>query len=209
MSNNFIPKPPPPPPLPHSNKSNFMNNSGSIESNGSLKKTYRPPVYKNKPSAMKSLSLNEQSIHQFCSTVNITPYRPEQQNNFRNGDVTDCNVTSSHAHMQKNTFHPKLKKSDTLPTKENSMLVGSINGLSVGEGPCTLYSAVNGGYSTSAEPGGNGATLKEPQIRKLAYNMYRGLLNTKHERANNIVEAAPTDNITKDEGIADRVTSMM
>lgn len=50
---------------------------------------------------------------------------------------------------------------------------------------------------------------KDPQVRKLVYNMYRGMLDKKHEKANVIIEAAPQDMVSTDAGVSDRVVSMM
>lgn len=56
---------------------------------------------------------------------------------------------------------------------------------------------------------GQKADPKDPQVRKLVYNMYRGMLDKKHEKANVIIDAAPQDLVSTDAGVSDRVVSMM
>ncbi|KAK4292071.1 hypothetical protein Pmani_035146 [Petrolisthes manimaculis] len=66
----------------------------------------------------------------------------------------------------------------------------------------------NGGGGAS---GGGGVKVdpRDPQVRKLVYNMYRGMLDQKHQKANVILDSTPQQHITKDEGVGSRVQSMM
>lgn len=99
----------------------------------------------------------------------------------------------------------------------DSVLVGTIDAKAVGGGSGVLYSCVNGapapqrgGQQGQGSQGGTSrVNPSDPQVRKLVYNMYRGLLSTKHERATNIVESAPEDLVATDQGVGDRVVSMM
>ncbi|XP_068220641.1 mucin-2-like isoform X18 [Palaemon carinicauda] len=49
----------------------------------------------------------------------------------------------------------------------------------------------------------------DPQVRKLVYNAYREMLSKKHTDANVIVDSAPQEFVTHDQGIGSRVESMM
>ena len=50
---------------------------------------------------------------------------------------------------------------------------------------------------------------KNPDVRKLAYNMYRGLLDKKHDHSSSIINATPSMQVELDEGVSARVISMM
>lgn len=51
--------------------------------------------------------------------------------------------------------------------------------------------------------------VNDPQVRKLAYNMYRGLLDKKHDKSTAIINSLPDLQVEKDEGVKARVISMM
>lgn len=57
--------------------------------------------------------------------------------------------------------------------------------------------------------GGPKVDPNDPQVRKLVYNMYRGMLDQKHQRANVIVDSAPQDLVETDAGVGARVESML
>lgn len=57
--------------------------------------------------------------------------------------------------------------------------------------------------------GGPKVDPNDPQVRKLVYNMYRGMLGKKHEQANVIVDNAPQDQVEIDPGVGSRVESML
>ncbi|KAL7644684.1 UNVERIFIED_CONTAM: hypothetical protein RMT77_004225 [Armadillidium vulgare] len=131
----------------------------------------------------------------YCTSINITPRVDSQSNNSN----------KSHSSANNQMSNPFTNTSD-------SLLVATVDGKAVGGGPGVLYSAINGNPNQGLKAQGSNAPKvnpSDPQVRKLVYNMYRGLLNTKHERANNIVEAAPEENVTTDEGVGERVVSMM
>ncbi|CAL4064058.1 unnamed protein product, partial [Meganyctiphanes norvegica] len=81
----------------------------------------------------------------------------------------------------------------------NYRLVG-VNGHAV---PVT---ATGGGAPGAPPPKVNPA---DPQVRKLVYNMYRGMLSNNHAKSTAIVETVPKHQVMLDEGIGDRLQSMM
>ena len=88
-----------------------------------------------------------------------------------------------------------------------------------------LNDANNGALRISSGPGINGNKNSEnssnigrgkprvdpadPQVRKLVYNMYRGLLDKKHEQANSYLDTLPKTQVAEDKGVTDRVQNMM
>lgn len=63
--------------------------------------------------------------------------------------------------------------------------------------------------ATNGSTNGPKVDPKDPQVRKLVYNMYRGMLDQKHQRANVIVDSVPQDQVSTDEGVGARLESMM
>lgn len=57
--------------------------------------------------------------------------------------------------------------------------------------------------------GGPKVDPSDPQVRKLVYNMYRGMLDQKHQRANVILDSVPQDQVETDAGVGSRVESML
>ncbi|KAK7065970.1 hypothetical protein SK128_017800, partial [Halocaridina rubra] len=62
-----------------------------------------------------------------------------------------------------------------------------------------------------AQPGstnGQKADPNNPEARKLVYNAYREMLSKKHAATTVLVDNAPQELVTKDEGVGARVESM-
>ena len=49
----------------------------------------------------------------------------------------------------------------------------------------------------------------DPKVRKLVYNMYRGMLSNKHEKANEFIDTLPKYKVDEDKGVTHRVDRMM
>uniref|UniRef100_T1HZ83 Uncharacterized protein n=1 Tax=Rhodnius prolixus TaxID=13249 RepID=T1HZ83_RHOPR len=49
----------------------------------------------------------------------------------------------------------------------------------------------------------------DPHVRKMVYNMYRGILGNYNQQANNIVSTLPRGRVVEDKGISKQVESMM
>jgi hypothetical protein len=49
----------------------------------------------------------------------------------------------------------------------------------------------------------------DPNVRRLVYNMYRGMLGTYNNKANDIIDALPKEMVREDQGIARQLESMM
>jgi hypothetical protein len=49
----------------------------------------------------------------------------------------------------------------------------------------------------------------DPNVRRLVYNMYRGMLGTYNNKANDIIGALPKEMVREDQGIARQLESMM
>lgn len=57
--------------------------------------------------------------------------------------------------------------------------------------------------------GGVKVDPNDPNVRRLAYNMYRGILGTYNDRANTIVGSLPKSMVREDQGISKQIESMM
>lgn len=77
--------------------------------------------------------------------------------------------------------------------------------------PAGLNGPANGNVRVVTNGAGGGAKVdpNDPQVRKLVYNMYRGMLGQKHQQANVIVDSAPQQQVEIDSGVGARVESMM
>lgn len=53
------------------------------------------------------------------------------------------------------------------------------------------------------------ADTSDPAVRRVVYNLYRGLLGTYNDKANDIVAAMPPEMVRQDQGIAKQIESMM
>jgi len=64
-----------------------------------------------------------------------------------------------------------------------------------------------------AAPGAPGAKAKvdprDPAVRRLVYNMYRGMLGGYNDQANDIVDALPACRVREDQGIAHHLHNIM
>lgn len=49
----------------------------------------------------------------------------------------------------------------------------------------------------------------DPAVRRVVYNLYRGLLGTYNDKANDIISAMPPEMVREDHGIAKHIESMM
>ncbi|KAJ9597374.1 hypothetical protein L9F63_011763, partial [Diploptera punctata] len=49
----------------------------------------------------------------------------------------------------------------------------------------------------------------DPNVRRLVYNMYRGMLGTYNDKANDIISTLPKEMVREDQGIARQLESMM
>ncbi|XP_047104958.1 actin cytoskeleton-regulatory complex protein PAN1-like, partial [Schistocerca piceifrons] len=49
----------------------------------------------------------------------------------------------------------------------------------------------------------------DPHVRKLVYNMYRGMLGTYNDKANALLSTMPQERVREDQGIADKLESMI
>ncbi|CAH0387660.1 unnamed protein product [Bemisia tabaci] len=61
---------------------------------------------------------------------------------------------------------------------------------------------MSGNSGTKVDP-------KDPQVRKLVYNMYRGILGDYNNKANDIVSNLPKEMVTEDQGISKQLESMI
>ena len=58
--------------------------------------------------------------------------------------------------------------------------------------------------------GGSGVdSAGDPNVRRVVYNVYRGLLGTYNDQANGIIDAMPPERVREDQGISKQVESMM
>jgi hypothetical protein len=66
---------------------------------------------------------------------------------------------------------------------------------------------------SSVESGGGGgggnAVSDDPAVRRAVYNLYRGLLGTYNDKANDIVSALPAQQVREDQGVSKQLESMM
>jgi hypothetical protein len=53
------------------------------------------------------------------------------------------------------------------------------------------------------------ADPNDPTVKRLVYNMYRGMLGTYNDKANDIIDALPKELVREDQGIARQLESMM
>lgn len=53
------------------------------------------------------------------------------------------------------------------------------------------------------------ADPRDPNVRRLVYNMYRGMLDTYNDQANQIVDSMPRSMVQEDAGIYKQLESMM
>lgn len=49
----------------------------------------------------------------------------------------------------------------------------------------------------------------DPQVRRLVYNMYRGILGQYNDKANTMVNSLPRHCVTEDRGVSRQIESMM
>jgi hypothetical protein len=49
----------------------------------------------------------------------------------------------------------------------------------------------------------------DPNVKRLVYNMYREMLGTYNDKANDIIGALPKEMVREDQGIARQLESMM
>jgi len=55
-----------------------------------------------------------------------------------------------------------------------------------------------------------GASASDPAVRRAVYNLYRGLLGTYNDKANDIVSALPAHaQVREDQGVGKQLESMM
>lgn len=71
--------------------------------------------------------------------------------------------------------------------------------------PPSVYNDPNrrGSNASSGDPAG------DPAVRKVVYNLYRGLLGNYNDRANDIISSLPAEQVCEDQGIGKQVESMM
>lgn len=53
------------------------------------------------------------------------------------------------------------------------------------------------------------ADTSDPAVRRVVYNLYRGLLGTYNDKANDIISTMPPEMVREDQGIAKHIESMM
>ena len=57
--------------------------------------------------------------------------------------------------------------------------------------------------------GSAAADTSDPAVRRVVYNLYRGLLGTYNDKANDIISTLPPEQVREDQGIAKQIESMM
>ncbi|KAK2725368.1 hypothetical protein QYM36_000015 [Artemia franciscana] len=94
-------------------------------------------------------------------------------------------------------------------------VMASENGFN-GTGPVkTALATKDGLYMgtlNAAQPTGGpqqSMDMSDPNVKKLVYNLYRGLLGTYNDKANDVVASCPDAFVTEDQGIARQVESML
>ena len=80
-----------------------------------------------------------------------------------------------------------------------------------GENNCRRNSNASSAAPSSVESGGGGANAvsDDPAVRRAVYNLYRGLLGTYNDKANDIVSALPAQQVREDQGVSKQLESMM
>ncbi len=63
--------------------------------------------------------------------------------------------------------------------------------------------------SVYTDPNRRGSDPGDPAVRKVVYNLYRGLLGNYNDRANDIISSLPEEQVCEDQGIGKQVESMM
>lgn len=64
--------------------------------------------------------------------------------------------------------------------------------------------------STEMASGGVQAVDRsDPQVKRIVYNMYRGILGQYNDKANNMLNSLPRHAVTEDRGISSQIESMM
>lgn len=63
--------------------------------------------------------------------------------------------------------------------------------------------------SNSSSSSSATADTTDPAVRRVVYNLYRGLLGTYNDKANDIISALPPEMVREDHGIAKHIESMM
>jgi len=62
----------------------------------------------------------------------------------------------------------------------------------------------------SASSSSSSATdTSDPAVRRVVYNLYRGLLGTYNDKANDIISTMPPEMVREDQGIEKQIESMM
>lgn len=51
--------------------------------------------------------------------------------------------------------------------------------------------------------------MSDPNVRRLVYNAYRGLLTTYNDKANDMVDAMPRRIVTENAGVYDQLEALM
>lgn len=54
-----------------------------------------------------------------------------------------------------------------------------------------------------------GVDSNDPAVRRVVYNLYRGLLGNYNDKANDILSSMPADRVREDRGITQQLESMM
>lgn len=55
----------------------------------------------------------------------------------------------------------------------------------------------------------NNVSTNNPNVKRVVYNMYRDLLGSYNDKANDIVDGLPRRIVRKDQGITNQIESMM
>ena len=77
----------------------------------------------------------------------------------------------------------------------------------------SVQPVVIGGQPTdeqqSSRRSSSSTSADDPAVRKVVYNLYRGLLGNYNDKANDIVSSLPPEVVREDQGIGKQVESMM
>ena len=187
MNGNHSTGAPAPPPMPSKilTPSGFKNGTltnGSSNKSPASKPNFRIKTVVSVPNSVpRGFSPNYQS--------------PSTNTNFNNNNISSNNNTTYNNTVKHNTMPRNFGKSTTNPSP-NSLNMNTLRRVeSTGTNP-------SGTAKPKADP-------NDPQVRKLVYNMYRGLLDKKHEKSNTIISSVPDTQVEMDMGVTARVISMM
>lgn len=67
----------------------------------------------------------------------------------------------------------------------------------------------NSNSSSSSSVTTTATDNSDPAVRRVVYNLYRGLLGTYNDKANDIISTLPPEMVREDHGIAKHIESMM